>query len=138
MPYKDPENRKAAWRKYYHSTLKSDPERLSKLRTATSNARIRNKVITQKARDVPCADCGVRYPYYVMDFDHINDDKESSVSELAGTGISVNRLKIEMAKCEVVCSNCHRIRTHDRRESVSKGCKSRQTPVVTMSVSGDR
>ncbi len=28
------------------------------------------RVIVREAKSVPCADCGVKYPYYVMDFDH--------------------------------------------------------------------
>ena len=63
------------------------------------------------AKDVPCADCGIRYPSYVMDFDHLRD-KDFNVSRR--TAGSLKTLQTEIDKCEVVCANCHRIRTHDR------------------------
>lgn len=59
-------------------------------------------------KNQPCADCGVSYPYYVMDFDH----KGGKVFNIgAGRGVSMARLKSEVAKCDVVCSNCHRERS---------------------------
>lgn len=62
-------------------------------------------------KNVPCADCGNRYPHYVMDFDH-QEDKKFQLGDAIGR-YSVARIREEVAKCEVVCSNCHRIRTHD-------------------------
>lgn len=62
----------------------------------------------------PCMDCKVSYPYYMMDFDHVRGQKHSNVAELINT-LSKKRLDEEIAKCEVVCSNCHRARTHNRK-----------------------
>jgi hypothetical protein len=61
----------------------------------------------------PCMDCKVWYPYYVMDFDHVRGRKHKNVAELIDT-LSKKKIDEEIAKCEIVCSNCHRIRTHDR------------------------
>ena len=61
----------------------------------------------------PCMDCKVWYPYYVMDFDHVRGRKHKNVSELIDS-LSKKKIDEEIAKCEVVCSNCHRIRTHNR------------------------
>jgi len=64
----------------------------------------------------PCVDCNTRYPYYVMDFDHLEGfEKLSNVSLLTRQAFSLERIEEEMAKCELVCSNCHRKRTHKRR-----------------------
>jgi ssDNA-binding Zn-finger/Zn-ribbon topoisomerase 1 len=62
----------------------------------------------------PCRDCGKFYPYYVMDFDHVRGKKHANVMELIPT-LSKKKIDEEIAKCEIVCSNCHRIRTHVRR-----------------------
>lgn len=62
----------------------------------------------------PCMDCKNSYPYYVMDFDHVRGRKHKNVSELIPT-LSKKKIDEEIAKCEVVCSNCHRIRTHMRK-----------------------
>lgn len=65
----------------------------------------------RKAKEKPCADCGKSYPYYVMDFDHLSDKKFTLGS---GYNYSVDTIKSEIAKCDVVCSNCHRERTFRR------------------------
>lgn len=66
--------------------------------------------IIKQAKDVPCADCGKRYPHYVMDFDHVREGKLANVSNLAKG--NVDTLLAEIAKCDVVCANCHRERTY--------------------------
>jgi hypothetical protein len=74
--------------------------------------------LAQYLRDLktktPCVDCGINYPYYVMDFDHVRGQKHANVMELVST-LSKKKIDEEIAKCEIVCSNCHRIRTHVRR-----------------------
>lgn len=67
----------------------------------------------------PCMDCKVAYPYYMMDFDHVRGRKQANVAELIGT-LSKKRIDEEIAKCEVVCSNCHRARTHIRKMGKAK------------------
>jgi hypothetical protein len=70
-------------------------------------ARLRQLIV--EAKTVPCADCGRTYPPYVMDFDH-RGEKVTIVSKLPEHG-SVAKLLAEIAKCDVVCANCHRERT---------------------------
>lgn len=81
-----------------------------------------NKELTQLVRDikkVPCMDCGIEYPYYVMDFDHRDPStKIDNVGSLIQNN-SKRKLLEEIAKCDVVCSNCHRERTYG-----SSGCSS--------------
>jgi hypothetical protein len=68
-----------------------------------------------EVKDVPCADCGVRYPPHQLEFDHVRGTKVADVSRLATRPVGVKRLLEEIAKCEVVCANCHRLRTWCRR-----------------------
>lgn len=69
-------------------------------------------VVDAKSR--PCADCGIQYPYYVMDFDHREGVlKEFSLHSVHG--VTKRAILTEIAKCDVVCANCHRERTHRRR-----------------------
>ena len=74
--------------------------------------------LAQYLRDLktktPCVDCGINYPYYVMDFDDVRGQKHANVMELVST-LSKKKIDEEIAKCEIVCSNCHRIRTHMRK-----------------------
>jgi hypothetical protein len=67
--------------------------------------------------DHPCVDCGDADPL-VLEFDHVSDDKTKDVSKLVLEGYSWKTIEAEIAKCEVVCCNCHRRRTHLRANTV--------------------
>lgn len=72
-----------------------------------------------KAKNKPCTDCGFRYKFWQMDFDHRNP--EDKLFAISGSGRrDMDRLKAEIAKCDVVCANCHRNRTHRQRRSKFK------------------
>lgn len=94
--------------KYHYDANKDLYKRKARLRIDG----IRKEVATLKESN-PCTDCGVYYPAIVMEFDHTNSDKIDSVARLINSG---NRTKIyeEIAKCELVCANCHRLRTLSR------------------------
>lgn len=63
----------------------------------------------------PCCDCTVVFPYYVLDFDHVQGQKGAEISELVSKGRSIEAISLEIQKCELVCANCHRIRTFEMR-----------------------
>ncbi len=58
--------------------------------------------------DNPCADCVETDPL-VLEFDHLGDKKFTIASNF--TWMPWNLICDEVAKCEVVCANCHRRRT---------------------------
>ncbi len=60
----------------------------------------------------PCVDCG-NTDIRVLEFDHLRD-KERNISKMLATGCGWDRISAEIEKCEVVCANCHRIRTGER------------------------
>ena len=71
----------------------------------------RRRDFTNAFKVVPCMDCGVEYPPYVMDFDHRDPkDKDFTISANVRSK-SLETLRQEIAKCDVVCANCHRERT---------------------------
>lgn len=78
------------------------------------------------AKAKPCTDCGREYPHYVMDFDHVpgRGQKVAGVSRMVNGSYSVASVEAEIKKCDLVCSNCHRIRTH-RREYTRDFARSR-------------
>lgn len=67
----------------------------------------------QQYKRKPCIDCGIEYPPYVMDFDHVRGEKLGTISQMIG--VPKDKLEAEINKCEVVCANCHRERTHQRK-----------------------
>jgi hypothetical protein len=64
-------------------------------------------------RDRPCTDCGGVFHPVAMQWDHLGD-KEVNVSEMADRGYSKAHILREIAKCELVCANCHAVRTYTR------------------------
>ena len=63
-------------------------------------------------KDKPCTDCGNKFPPCAMDFDHVKGKKAFNIA--SNHTASLEKLKKELDKCELVCSNCHRVRTHNR------------------------
>lgn len=58
-----------------------------------------------------CTVCGESDPA-CLEFDHRNpEDKRASISELAHQGVDFSILAKEIAKCDIICANCHRKKT---------------------------
>lgn len=85
-----------------------------KKHTDYNNALRKERMLrVEKLKDKPCTDCGHKFPPYCMDFDHVRGQKEFYVTESVR---SWERTEKEIAKCELVCANCHRIRTYRRKQ----------------------
>lgn len=84
---------------------------------------IGSKVILQKRNreyivslGLKCEQCGENHPA-CLDFHHINPvSKDLEVSALVARGHSIDRIKKEIEKCKVLCSNCHRKLHWDDRQ----------------------
>ena len=107
MPYKDPEKQKEAQRKSYLKNINKN-----KIKNKTYREKVRKYVQRQKESS-PCMDCGVSYPYYVMEYDHIENNKIRSVAKITSNG-SLDQVIKEISKCDLICSNCHKARTWKR------------------------
>jgi len=107
MPYKDPAARRAANRRHYERN--ADRERR---RVVVRRERVKQEArdLVRAAKEVPCADCGGTFSSVCMDFDH-QGDKTAAIAKMVSDGRSLDMIEAEIAKCEIVCSNCHRIRT---------------------------
>lgn len=74
----------------------------------------RNKQRINDLKSYPCTDCGNCFNPVAMDYDHINpSNKKINISKMMNA-YSWERIQEEIAKCELVCANCHRVRTHER------------------------
>ena len=94
-------------------------------------ARIRDKrmrpilrALIKRQKDRPCMDCGERYPSPVMEFDHVRGEKRFNIADAGSSGRSEAGVLREIRKCDVVCANCHRMRT------VGRGIGGPRNPVV--------
>jgi hypothetical protein len=73
--------------------------------------KLKKKQYIDSLKNSPCSDCGSIFKPYQMDFDHIGH-KTWGVSQMLG--FSMNRILSEISRCELVCANCHRLRTLSR------------------------
>ncbi len=112
MAYKDIEKERAAKRRYYERNR-------DVYRAKNRRKKDKLRAILRDCKAKPCADCGGEFPFYVMDFDHrVTEEKISSVSNLV-PWMNIERLLAEIAKCDVVCANCHRVTTYLRNQRYS-------------------
>jgi len=55
----------------------------------------------------PCVDCGGMFPAVCMDFHHARGVKTFRIADKLR---SKEAILAELEKCDLLCSNCHRIR----------------------------
>ena len=74
------------------------------------------KAFVKDLKRGPCMDCGEKFHWFAMDFDHREpEDKKDDISRMVlRNGCSKETLLSEIAKCDLVCATCHRLRTADR------------------------
>ena len=92
-------------------------------------ARIRNEKIRKDLRKYvkeykekhPCVNCGITKPIIILDFDHVKGEKKGTIANMVGTACSLETLKKEIEKCDVRCSNCHRIRHYKENDEMNVG-----------------
>lgn len=105
MSYKDKQKQKEYQRQYFLNN-----KELYYKRNQESVQRIYDWI--NKIKSGPCTDCHQKFPSVCMDFDHL--DRKTKINNVA-TLVRMNnfkKVKEEISKCELVCSNCHRIRTY--------------------------
>lgn len=103
------EKRRTVWRQYYH-------KHGSKYR---ENAVLRNRKLKQELREKmanyligkSCSLCGNTDPR-VLEFDHINPHEKSFAIAFGISSVySWNKMLAEIEKCQILCANCHKIKT---------------------------
>ena len=69
---------------------------------------------------VGCFDCLVKYPHYILEFDHRPEFKKIDIVYRVLKKFGEEAAWNEAKKCEVVCSNCHKERTYERDMRLKK------------------
>lgn len=114
MPYKDPEQRKIKQAEYSRAYYERNRSKvISKI---NANKRANRKWFAQFKKTLSCIECGQNHPA-TLDFHHVIHGKDHrKVNDLVSDGHNRIRIEKEIAKCVVLCSNCHRIVHHEERE----------------------
>jgi hypothetical protein len=85
---------------------------------------IRETIIAEKLARGECLDCRLTVTienYFVFAFDHRNpNEKEFQLSNAANAARDLATVHIEMAKCDLVCHNCHMMRTWKNRHYLAR------------------
>lgn len=73
-------------------------------------SKVRSKMLVDYVRTIKkngsCADCGIK-DWRVLDFDHLPEYEKSFTIGSTIRYRSIAALDAEIAKCELVCANCH-------------------------------
>ena len=109
---RDPEKQRAAKQRYYERNR-------DVYRDKNRRKRERMHDLRRELKSKPCADCGETFPSYVMDFDHRQRHEKVDQVAMLVSSLSMRRLLTEVEKCDVVCANCHRIRTYGSKKDFS-------------------
>lgn len=109
---------------YYCKTCKSLQEKKSYYKNWDKNKKLINKhnkvrkrrnklLVLEYLTKHSCVDCGEK-DLRVLEFDHVRGQKFKGISVLFQGTYSIEKILKEISKCDVVCANCHKKRTHDR------------------------
>lgn len=112
MPNQDTDIQKANQRKHYQNNKQRYKDWITKRRTEI------RKWLTEYRVSKGCSECGENHPA-VLDFHH-EGDKDLPLASAVSKQWSQKRLEAEVAKCRVLCSNCHRKHHWNQGESGRK------------------
>lgn len=102
MGYTSAEQRRMGQREHY-----SKNRAVYKARAVERRRRVRAWFVEYKS-SLSCARCGENHPACI-DFHHRDPaQKIRDVAEMASCSYSKEKILAEVAKCDILCSNCHR------------------------------
>lgn len=106
---------KACHRKYSkkHYAENSDKYKAKSKRNSARYLEINRRFVWKYLTQNPCVDCGETDPV-ILEFDHVKG-KTENIAEMMRRGFSLERLKEEIALCDVRCANCHVRKTATER-----------------------
>lgn len=114
MPYKDPEKRKLAQRKYAKKHYEANkPACISRTRVQRHSATAEWNEFKSRLR---CVKCGFSHPA-ALDFHHVKRSPDNVHLHKLIRNKSFARALEEIKKCIVLCANCHRIHHSDEHKN---------------------
>lgn len=83
-------------------------DRTNRVRTAQS------RKLWEIKESSGCIDCGEKYPHYMLEFDHLPEHEKLGSPIYMARTYNMQKALDEIEKCDIVCANCHKIRTWQR------------------------
>lgn len=105
--------RRAIWHDHYHKYGSKYRERaVERNKKIKDNLR---KILLEYLSDKSCQKCGISDPR-VLEFDHLDSSTKSfGIARAIGDTISWEKILLEIEKCQILCANCHKIRTAEQK-----------------------
>ncbi len=113
MPLKDPIVRAEYHKRYMKEIWYPKNRAKQKASSLVAKQRVL-KFIREYKLTKGCRDCGYNSHAEALDFDHLSNNKLFTIAQAGRLGAGMERVKREIQKCDVVCANCHRVRTAKR------------------------
>jgi hypothetical protein len=111
--------RRKTWRDHYHKYGSNYRKRAIE-RTRDVRNELRQRML-EYLHDKACAICGVN-DVRVLEFDHIDPTKKSfGIAKALTYTFSWERILNEVSKCQILCANCHKIKTASESNWYKKG-----------------
>lgn len=99
-------------REYYKNHFNENKKQTKNILAKKRIDKVKHYIINYLSQN-SCIDCSEKR-IEVLEFDHINDDKEFDISYAISRGFSLETIKKEIEKCVVRCANCHRVKTSNQ------------------------
>lgn len=103
--------RKGYWKKYYSDPVRRERHLLAVRKSEKRRRQLIKTWINEHKISLGCKICGFREHASALDFDHRNPSEKSfTVASFSSKGWSLEAIKREVTKCDVLCANHHRMR----------------------------
>lgn len=109
MGFKNIEDQRAYMRKWQQKYRRTSNGKIYYNGYKVNRRELRRKFV-EELKCGSCSDCQQEFPPCCMDFDHVRGTKRYGIAQAVAQDVSWDTLYEEIAKCDLVCSNCHRIR----------------------------
>jgi hypothetical protein len=86
--------------------------RRQSVKLANAKKKAAYRAMVDELKKAPCLDCAECFPPECMDFDHVRGAKLFQIGQMGQRQLPL--VLAEIAKCDLVCANCHRVRTMAR------------------------
>jgi len=81
----------------------------------------KRRAFIDELKNKPCKRCGIKYPPYVMEWHHRDRATKKFGVGRGSFRNSIKMILLEIEKCDLYCSNCHRIIEHESGFLARKG-----------------
>jgi len=112
----DIEKKRKYWRDWYYRKMDQDPEwRKAESERNSVKRKVKRDWLVGLKKSMKCARCDFS-DFRALCFHHSDpSQKKGEIANMIKENYGKERILEEMAKCEVLCQNCHHIEHYEQR-----------------------